>query len=184
MGGNFGGIVRLALLTAQRRAKVAEMRWAEVSEDGAWMIPLEPREKENAGKLLLPDMALSIIRAQPHMGDSPYVFTARRTNRAFSGFGEGKLALDKLLPADIPDWTLHDLRRTARSLMSRAGVDADIAERTLGHAIGGIRGTYDRFAYTDEKAGALARLSRLISDIVELPSDKVVPMAARKSRRQ
>ena len=54
----------------------------------------------------------------------------------FSGFGEGKLALDKALESVLPDmlaWTVHDLRRTARTLMSRAGVLADHAERVLGH---------------------------------------------------
>jgi integrase len=52
------------------------------------------------------------------------------------------------------DWTLHDLRRTARSLMSRAGVSADIAERCLGHVIPGVRGVYDRHAYLEEKRTA------------------------------
>src|SRR5258705_8471557 len=49
--GAFGAIVRLLLLTAQRRTKVAEMRWSEISIAGAWTIPKEPREKENAGLL-------------------------------------------------------------------------------------------------------------------------------------
>ena len=55
----------------------------------------------------------------------------------------------------LPHWTIHDLRRTARSLMARAGVRPDIAERVLGHAIAGVEGVYDRHTYTDEKAEAL-----------------------------
>jgi len=47
----------------------------------------------------------------------------------------------------VPGWTIHDLRRTARSLMSQAGVAPDHAERALGHVIGGVRGVYDRHAY-------------------------------------
>ena len=50
----------------------------------------------------------------------------------------------------VDGWSLHDLRRTARSLMSRAGVPSDHAERCLGHVIGGVRGVYDRHAYLDE----------------------------------
>ena len=60
-------------------------------------------------------------------------------------------------------WTLHDLRRTARSLMSRAGVDANVAERCLGHVIAGVRGTYDRHAYFDEKKRSFEALAALVS---------------------
>ena len=63
-------------------------------------------------------------------------------------------------------WTLHDLRRTARSLMCRAGVPTDHAERCLGHVIGGVRGVYDRHDFRDEKAEAYAKLARLIDRIV------------------
>jgi len=61
---------------------------------------------------------------------------------------------------------LHDLRRSARSLMSRAGVPSDHAERVLGHVIGGVRGTYDRHEYLDEKREALAKLARLVDRII------------------
>ena len=72
----------------------------------------------------------------------------------------------------MPPWVLHDCRRTARSLMSRAGVRSDIAESVFGHAIQGVEGTYDRYTYTDEKADALARLAVLISTIVNPPSSR------------
>jgi integrase len=62
-----------------------------------------------------------------------------------------------------PHWQLHDLRRTGRSLMSRAKVDADHAERCMGHVIGGVKETYDRYEYLDEKrAEALAQMVALI----------------------
>ncbi len=76
----------------------------------------------------------------------------------------------------MPPWTLHDLRRTARSLMSRAGVRPDISERVLGHAIPGVQGVYDRHTYDSEKADALKRLSDLISKIVKPPKGNVVPL--------
>jgi integrase len=77
-----------------------------------------------------------------------------------------KAAFDRALPKAIPNWTLHDLRRTARSLMSRAGVPTDHAERVLGHVIGGVRGIYDRHEYRDEKADALAKLAVQINRIL------------------
>jgi len=59
--------------------------------------------------------------------------------------------------------------------MSRAGVNADIAERCLGHVIGGVRGIYDRHAYFEEKKQAFEALSAQIDRIVN-PQDNVVPL--------
>lgn len=62
---------------------------------------------------------------------------------------------------------IHDLRRTARSLMSRAGVDPDHAERAIGHVIPGVRGVYDRHAFLNEKRQALEKLAEEIERIVK-----------------
>ena len=75
----------------------------------------------------------------------------------------------------VTGWTLHDLRRTARSLMSQAGVDADHAERALGHVIAGVRGTYDRHEFREEKCRAFAALAMLVERIVS-PQPSVVPL--------
>jgi integrase len=75
----------------------------------------------------------------------------------------------------LPRWTIHDLRRTARSLMSRAGVPADHAERCLGHVIGGVRGIYDRHAFSEEKRTAFEALAALIERILH-PAANVVPL--------
>ena len=72
-------------------------------------------------------------------------------------------------------WTLHDLRRTARSLMSRAGVDADHAERALGHVIAGVRGVYDRHEFKEEKRRAFEALAAQIERIIN-PQENVVPL--------
>jgi integrase len=84
---------------------------------------------------------------------------------------KAKVNFDKASGLDA--WTIHDLRRTARSLMSRAGVRPDIAERVLGHVQAGVEGVYDRHTYHDEKADALARLATLIETILN-PADNVV----------
>jgi integrase len=173
--GTFGAIVRVLLLTAQRRDKVATMRWQDISLDGTWHIPSEPREKSNAGALVLPEQALAIIQAQPRFADNPYVFAKRAGY--LTGFSKAKAAFDAKLP-DMPQWQLHDLRRTARSLMSRAGIRPDLAERVLGHAIRGVEGVYDRHSYRDEMADALRRLAALINNIVTPPVGNVVSMMA------
>jgi integrase len=171
--GTFGGIVRLALLTAQRRNKLTGMKWADVSVDGVWTIPKEPREKDTAGSILLPRVALGIIRAQPRMGTNPFVF-AGRGDGAFKGISKSKVRFDA--KCGVSGWTLHDLRRTARSLMARAGVSSEHAERVLGHAIAGVEGVYDRHRYDDEKAAALRKLAALIARIIAGPIENVVPL--------
>jgi integrase len=176
--GSFGALVRLALLTASRRDKLASMKRADISEDGVWSIPMaSSREKGTAGELKLPQAALDIITSQPKVGDDPYVF-AGRGNAHISGYSKCKSALDGKLAENYPNmapWTIHDLRRTARSLMSRAAVRPDIAERVLGHRIPGVKGIYDRHQYLDEKGDALAKLATLIDGIVH-PKDNVVSM--------
>ena len=77
----------------------------------------------------------------------------------------------------IESWVIHDLRRTARSLMSRARVDREIAERVLGHVIAGVEGVYDRHAYFEEKAAALEKLARLVAQILNPPAENVVPIS-------
>jgi integrase len=150
------------LLTGQRREKVATMRWADVV-DGVWTIATAEREKGNAGSLALPAQALEIIEAQARIGENPYVF-AGRGNGCYD-ISQSKRPFDAKLPK-MPHWTLHDLRRTARSLMARAGVRPDIAERVMGHAIAGVEGVYDRHSYREEKADALRSLAALIDGIV------------------
>ena len=181
--GTFGAMVRVALLTAQWREKVATLRWADLSSDGEWAIPVEAREKGNAGTLRLPEAALAIIRALPRLGDNPFVF-AGRGNGSFSGFSYGKAALDgrikkvreEAMLSPMPQWQFHDLRRTARSLMSRAGVRSDVAERVMGHAIGGVEGVYDRHSYREEKAEALRQLAALVETIVDPPVTNVASL--------
>jgi integrase len=106
---------------------------------------------------------------------------AGRHEKHFNNFSNSKAAFDAKLVAignELPPWVLHDLRRTARSLMSRAGVRPDIAERVMGHAIAGVEGVYDRHSYRDEKAEALRRLAALIETILNPPVGNVVSLAA------
>jgi integrase len=183
--GTFGAIVRMCLLTAQRSRKVSTMKWADVSVDGEWTIPQEPREKDSAGSLVLPEAALKVIRGQPRIGDNPYVFASLRGDgRPFVSFSAAKAAFDSKLPADMPAWVIHDLRRTARSLLSRAGVPSEHAERVMGHSVGSaVMQTYDRFEYRHEKAAALAKLAALIDAIVHGRTADVLPMKRKGKRR-
>ena len=162
--GTFGALVRMLLLTAQRRDKVATMQHSDISGDGTWTIQKEEREKGTAGIIRLPAKAIEIIEALDKVAGNPFVF-AGRAGKALNHFSQGKAELDEFLP-EMPNWTLHDLRRTARTLMSDAGARPDIAERVLGHAIAGVGGIYDRSQYLQQKSEALELLARHIEGIV------------------
>jgi integrase len=161
--GTFGAFVRTALLTGQRREKVARMKWSAIVGD-VWIIETEEREKGNAQRLRLPPRAIEVINGQPRIEGNPHVFTGRGA-KAMAAFSQQKKELDRT--AQIAPWVIHDLRRTARSLMARARVDREVAERILGHAVPGVEGVYDRHRYFEEKGEALQRLAELIQLILE-----------------
>jgi integrase len=172
--GTFGRYIRFLLLTAARRNEASEMRWDELA--GAdWTLPAA-RNKTKVD-LLRPLSQAALASLPPRAG--PFVFSTDGA-KPISGFSKFKRKFDEAtlsLCPGLPNWTLHDLRRTARSLMSRAGVPSDHAERCLGHVIAGVRGTYDRHDFYGEKARAFEALAGIVDRIVN-PQDNVVPLRA------
>jgi len=176
----YGALIRLLLLTAQRFDKVRTMRWSDLDDDGTWTVRTSAREKGNIGKVKLPELARSIIASLPRFANNEFIF-AGQGRQPISASGLFKAKVDDKLPPDTEPWRLHDLRRTARSLMSRAKVSRDDAERVMGHSLGNnIEGIYDRHAYLEEKSEALAKLANMIDSIV---NPRVVPMTKEKARR-
>jgi integrase len=168
--GTFGACARIALLTGQRREKVVSMCWSDI-QNGVWTIPVQLREKNNGGSLRLPEFALEVLAERPRLTGNPYIF-AGRSSKPINGFSKSKKALDAAITQlnngqPIAPWVFHDLRRTAKSLMSRAGVPSHVSERTTGHIIKGVEGIYDRHDYFDEKAEALDALAKLVAKILK-----------------
>jgi len=95
--GTFGAMVRVLLLSAQRKDKVGTMQWDDVV-DGVWTMRKELREKSHAGTLKLPAMALAIIDAQPRLMDNPYVFAAGHGQRPFNSFSQRKQLPETMSP--------------------------------------------------------------------------------------
>jgi integrase len=173
----FAAYVRFLVLTAARRDEARELTWQEIEGD-AWTLPASRNKTKLDLVRPLSKTALALVQAQPHFAESAFVFTVTG-NKAISSLSRYKRDLDAA--AGVRGWTLHDLRRTARSLMSRAGVNADHAERCLGHVIGGVRGTYDRHEYLAEKRHAFEALAALIDRIVNPPAANVAPLRGRRS---
>jgi integrase len=173
--GVFGDFVRVLLLTGARRSEAAEMQWAEIVSD-LWTLPAgrnKVSRHDRPVELVRPltPAALAIINRRPRFDGCPYVFSLEG-KRPLNKFARHKRELDRR--SGIVGWTLHDLRRSARTLMSRARVPTDHAERCLGHVLGGVRGIYDKFEYLDEKRRAFTALAGLIERIVN-PQDNVAP---------
>jgi integrase len=159
--------IRFLLLTGARRNEAAKTRWAEITGD-SWTLPAARNKTGVELVRPLSQAALAIISGLPRHGD--FVFS-RTGEAALSGLSRFKIELDRA--SGTEGWVIHDLRRTARSLMSRAGVTSDHAERCLGHVIGSIRGVYDRHLYRDEMLLAYEKLASLVSEIVD-PQPNVV----------
>jgi integrase len=176
VNGVFGAVVRFLLLTGQRRGDVYGMTWAELDKD-VWTIPARRYKTGKAHSIPLSKSALAIVMAQPH---GPDLVFPGRSGIPLSTGGRRKLTLDAVITEangkPLPHWTLHDLRRTARTLMSRVGVRPDVAERVVGHVIRGVAGVYDRHTYEEEKRDALEKLAGMIERIIHPDGANVVPL--------
>jgi integrase len=167
------------MLTGQRREATASMRWSDIAGD-VWTVRSGPRRKGTGGRLRLPPVALAIINGMPRFAGNDLVFAGTRYHGAFSNYSRLKLDFDRR--CGVRDWVLHDLRRVARSLMSRAGVPREHSEKVLGHAIRGAEGHYDLHEYEHEKGIALQRLAAELERIVNPPEgDNVVAFPASAS---
>jgi integrase len=182
----FGELVRFLLLTGQRRDEACEMRRGEVV-GSEWTIPASRYKTKRDHVVPLSDDAKAILDALPvHLIDgqeSPLVFTV--TGKApLSNFARHKRQLDKLSGVGGDEgtpghWTLHDLRRTAKTLMTGNGVPHFNADRVLGHVIPGVGGTYDRHTYQAEKTAALKTLAATIRGILNPAPDNIIRMEPR-----
>jgi integrase len=158
------------------------MRWDEVKE-GDWLLPASRNKTKRDLLRPLSRAAQAVLAQQPNI--CHFIFSADGRS-PISGYSKYKATFDAALLAalrkedpkakPLENWTLHDLRRTARSLMSRADVPERHAEQCLGHVIGGVQGIYDRHRYIDEMRIAYEKLAVQIEMIVNPPTDNVVPL--------
>lgn len=170
---DFGRIVRLLILTLQRREEIAALRWSELDQDKA-LISLPPARTKNGREHLLPiSTAAAKIIAGVEMRDGREFLFGGSGKGSFSGYSKAKRALDERvhkarLKVDIgakamPNWTLHDLRRTGATMMNESpplglGMQPHIVEAILNHVSGtkgGVAGIYNRALYLSEKTAAL-----------------------------
>jgi integrase len=176
----FAPFVKSLLLCATRRNESSEMHSSEIDGE-LWTIPGERYKNKLDHVVPLTAAARALIGEKPAgaQKNSWFVFSTTDGAKPFSGFSKAKRKLDEAIAhvregegrPPMPAWQFHDLRRTARSLMSRAKVPTDHAERALGHVIGGVRETYDRHEYLEEKRAAFEALALLVEKILHPTSN-------------
>jgi integrase len=176
----FSAFVRFLLITSARRNEAAGMRWREVDESGIWVLPASRSKTNEEVVRPLSKMALAILEERPRVADCPWPFTTTGLG-PLNSFSQPMARLRE--KSGTSGWRLHDLRRTARSLLSRAGVLPDICEWCLGHLLPPMRATYDHYRPIDEMRDAFERLAALIERIVHPPEGTVIDLQERAARR-
>jgi integrase len=158
-----------------RKTELTEAPWSEFDlAEKIWRLPAE-RSKSGVGiDIPLPDIVIEWLKElQVRACGTAYVFPSRRTskrpymgadtlNRAITklfGHEAGKKKQPPNLMGDMEHFTVHDLRRTCRSLLAEQGTLGHVAERCLNHKLKGVEGIYNRYDYFDERKEALSKLA-------------------------
>jgi integrase len=177
----YGPLVRLLILTGQRRDEIAGARWSEIDlAAGVMTIGAERMKAKAAHAVPLTPRAVEILASLPRFAAGDFVLSGQTGGRPFSGFSKAKVRLDREI-GDMPAFTLHDLRRTVRTRLAELGVTPFIGELVIGHAQRGVHAVYDLHRYDAEKLDALQRWERKLLAIVgdrEPGDENVVPMPA------
>ncbi len=170
---------RLMLVTAQRRGEVLSMRWQDV-EGAWWTIPAELAKNGLSHRVPLSPQALTILGRLRESAKGPWVFPSPTTDRPIEN---PQKAAERLRErSKVPDLRLHDLRRTAASLMTGMGISRLTVKKILNHAERDVTAVYDRHSYDPEKRTALEAWGRRLEAIVGERRSKgqVVTMGARR----
>ena len=178
INGPFGSVVKLLILTGQRRSEVAEMEWPELDlEQRLWTLPPERVKNDTRNDVPLSPPAVAVIEQVKRIGER-FVFTLNG-EAPIADFSKSKDRLDALLPPDTPPWTLHDLRRSVASGMARLGISLPVIEKVLNHRSGsfaGIVGVYQLHDFRNEKAQALERWGSHVEQLVSHTPAKVTAL--------
>ena len=158
---DYGRIVRLLMLTGQRRDEIGSLRWSEIKGEhdpkkAVIELPADRTKNSRGHEIPLSQMALDVLKAQAVLRDPDRDLMFGEGGGGYSGWSRSKALLDDA--SGVKDWTLHDLRRTAATRMADLGVQPHIIEAVLNHVSGhksGVAGIYNRSAYSIEKRSAL-----------------------------
>jgi len=161
---SFADILRLLLLTGQRRNEIGALQWSEI-DLARKVIVLPPARTKNGRQHEVPlsTQALAILKRLPRRNSTDYLFGKRS---GYSDWGRAKQELDQRL--HIAPWRIHDLRRTAATGTGELGTQPHHIEAILNHYSGhraGVAGVYQRAKYEPEMRVALQRWADYLENI-------------------
>ncbi len=158
-------IVKLRLITAQRGGEVMSMSWPDIEEStNWWTIPAERAKNGLSHRVPLSSLAIAVLDEVKPLGKgSPWVFPSQRKGRHLEQLVQ---AAHRIRDRSKVDFTPHDLRRTAASLMTGMGVSRLTVSKILNHVERGVTATYDRHSYDAEKRQALDAWARRLKEII------------------
>jgi integrase len=170
-GDDYSAIIRLLLLTGQRREEVAAMTWVEIDFGKAvWSLSATRTKNGKPHEIALAAPVIALLAARKSRGRA-YVFGSR--SGPFSGFSKAKAELDARLAEATGQpwaaWVLHDIRRTCVTNMIEIGIAPHVVEAVVNHISGhkaGVAGVYNRAAYRTEKQAALERWAAHVEALV------------------
>jgi integrase len=178
---DYSKIVRLiVLLGGRRREEVGGMRWSEIDlKANAWLIPPERHKtgRKTNQPIVLPLLAeaLEILRSIPREAGRDAVF-GKRAN-GFTLWTPGKRKLDERL--SLEEWHLHDLRRTAASLMGDIGIEQGIVQKLTNHVGKDGRGVFGKHYDKSKRLGEKTEALRKWTDyVLRIAGDNVVKLKA------
>jgi len=175
-------ILCLILVTAQRPGECAAICWEEIDFDGRWWtIPADKAKNGMAHRVYLTDLAMEILGC-PGVGP---VFPSPKNKNEDKAKERKPIHVNALAHAvrrssdkfDLAKFTPHDLRRTAASRMTEAGIPRLTVAKILNHAENGVTAIYDRHSYDGEKRAALELWSKKLEGAIQgRRQDNVIPM--------
>lgn len=174
MGYPYGPAFRLLLLTGQRKREWLHASWKEIDAEARVLTIPAARHKSRRGHIVpLVDTVWEIVDKVP--GKNGYLFLGR-TGEVASGGSKVEAKLRELMltrlrkqdpEAELPEFTIHDLRRTCETRMAQLGVTEQVCEAVLGHAKPGLRRTYNKYNFLDERRAALDTYAAHIMEVVK-----------------
>jgi integrase len=169
--GDYGAIIKLLILTGQRREEVGGIKWSEIDFDSAvWTIGAERTKNGLPHQVPLSATAIEILRAR-NRGSRDLVFGSR--NGPFQGWSKAKSSINQRMARESPanPWRLHDIRRTVATRLGDIGVPPHVVEALLNHISGhraGVAGIYNRATYAADKREAIDRWTARVIAICEV----------------
>ena len=165
----FGRIVKLLILTGQRKGEITQLMG---SMTGEGTVALPPWLTKNKREHIFPlgPLAASVLTAHP--APDAYFFLAAGKSTPFNGHSACKAKLDHR--SGVSDWTLHDLRRTFASGLAALCVSLPVIERLLNHvsgSFGGIVGVYQRYDFFPEMQEAITRWEQHVLNVIQSVAD-------------